>query len=300
MTTLKFADTHNMVAFLYKPTESDGVEQIMDFLNAQPIRYALTVNPTIYISLSLNKSGLLAWSKLSMRKYSYMPYPKTTALNEFSSTMASAIICLATNQKFNFSKFIFEGNQEQDDDFDFWTDSYASDNDEIPTKQVSQDIMEEVSLTSDEAKLRKMADEMLRQRCTSRDEHQYHIDQMDNFLKSDIVWESRKEILVSPHPRKTTPLVHSCQKDPEAPSLMWQLFKGPRFNNVAIIIIKPNFDSEGKYDSPNPHSFSIASRSSLAPLTIERHAGNPKAGDWRIGRGIKSSVKIYYLENNQD
>ncbi|GJR74096.1 ribonuclease H-like domain-containing protein [Tanacetum coccineum] len=34
--------------------------------------------------------------------------PKTTVWNEFSSTMASAIICLATNQKFNFSKFIFE------------------------------------------------------------------------------------------------------------------------------------------------------------------------------------------------
>ncbi|GKE61871.1 hypothetical protein Tco_1512238 [Tanacetum coccineum] len=31
--------------------------------------------------------------------------------------------------------------------------------------------MEEVSLTIDEAKLRKMADEMLRQRCTSEDEH---------------------------------------------------------------------------------------------------------------------------------
>ncbi|GJQ94532.1 hypothetical protein Tco_0005671 [Tanacetum coccineum] len=79
--------------------------------------------------------------------------------------------------------------------------------------------MEEVSLTIDEAKLRKMADEMLRQRCTSGDGHQYHIDQMKNFLKSDIVWESRKEIIVSPHPRKTTSLVHSCQKDPEAPAL---------------------------------------------------------------------------------
>ncbi|GJZ75110.1 hypothetical protein Tco_0639575 [Tanacetum coccineum] len=92
------------------------------------------------------------------------------------------------------------GNQEQDDDFNFWTDSYASDDDEIPTKQVSQDIKEEVSLTIDKDKLRKMADEMLRQRCTSGDEHQYHIDQMKNFLKSDIVWESRKEILVTPHP----------------------------------------------------------------------------------------------------
>ncbi|GJV37255.1 hypothetical protein Tco_1409732, partial [Tanacetum coccineum] len=81
-------------------------------------------------------------------------------------------------------------NQEQDDDFDFWTDSYASDDDEIPTKQVSQYIMEEVSLTIDEAKLRKIADEMLRQRCTSGDEHQYHNDHMKNFLKSDIVWET--------------------------------------------------------------------------------------------------------------
>ncbi|GKA04648.1 hypothetical protein Tco_0683768 [Tanacetum coccineum] len=33
---------------------------------------------------------------------------KTTTWNEFSSTMTSAIICLATNQKFNFSKYIFE------------------------------------------------------------------------------------------------------------------------------------------------------------------------------------------------
>ncbi|GJT35421.1 hypothetical protein Tco_0925840 [Tanacetum coccineum] len=49
MANLKFADTHNMVAFLSKPKESDGFEQIMDFLNAQPIKYALTVNPTIYI-----------------------------------------------------------------------------------------------------------------------------------------------------------------------------------------------------------------------------------------------------------
>ncbi|GJW03583.1 hypothetical protein Tco_1562439 [Tanacetum coccineum] len=43
---------------------------------------------------------------------------KTTKWNEFSSTMASAIICLATNQKFNFSKFIFEDkalNEEMDD-----------------------------------------------------------------------------------------------------------------------------------------------------------------------------------------
>ncbi|GJX52144.1 retrovirus-related pol polyprotein from transposon TNT 1-94 [Tanacetum coccineum] len=43
-------NTHNMITFLSKPAESDGFKQIVDFLNAQPIRYALTVNPTIYIT----------------------------------------------------------------------------------------------------------------------------------------------------------------------------------------------------------------------------------------------------------
>ncbi|GJZ12202.1 hypothetical protein Tco_0546961 [Tanacetum coccineum] len=50
MSTLTFADTHNMVAFLDKPAESDGFHKIIDFLNANQIRYALTINPTIYTS----------------------------------------------------------------------------------------------------------------------------------------------------------------------------------------------------------------------------------------------------------
>ncbi|GJU32570.1 hypothetical protein Tco_1176159 [Tanacetum coccineum] len=43
MAALKFASSHNMVAFLDKPTESDGFEQIVDFLNTHPIKYALTI-----------------------------------------------------------------------------------------------------------------------------------------------------------------------------------------------------------------------------------------------------------------
>nr|GEU95592.1 hypothetical protein [Tanacetum cinerariifolium] len=50
MSTLKFKDVHNLVTFLSKPTESEGFEQIIDFLNANPIKYSLTVNPTIYTS----------------------------------------------------------------------------------------------------------------------------------------------------------------------------------------------------------------------------------------------------------
>ncbi|GJV00881.1 hypothetical protein Tco_1330151 [Tanacetum coccineum] len=50
MSALKFTDSHNMVAFLAKPTESKGFEQIVDLLNVNPIKYALTVNPIIYTS----------------------------------------------------------------------------------------------------------------------------------------------------------------------------------------------------------------------------------------------------------
>ncbi|GJY76426.1 hypothetical protein Tco_0481542 [Tanacetum coccineum] len=83
------------------------------------------------------------------------------------------------------------------------------DDDVILNEKVSQELVDEMSQTVNEAKLRKMVDEMLRQRCTSGDEHQYHIDQMHNFLKSDIMWESRKEILVSPVQPKPTPVINS-------------------------------------------------------------------------------------------
>ncbi|GKB54873.1 hypothetical protein Tco_0905626 [Tanacetum coccineum] len=50
MAPLTFADTHNMVAYLSKSDASEGFDQILDFLNTSTIRYALTVNPTIYVS----------------------------------------------------------------------------------------------------------------------------------------------------------------------------------------------------------------------------------------------------------
>ncbi|GKD68548.1 hypothetical protein Tco_1322638 [Tanacetum coccineum] len=180
MSTLKFAKTHNIVVYLAKPTESEGFEQIIDFLNASSIRYALTVNPTVYVScinqfwttdevkkvngeaeihaiidgkrivvseakirsvLQFGDEGgveclptttifeeisKMGYEKPSQKltfykaffnpKWKFMIHTimqclsaKTTAWNEFSSIVASTIICLATNQKFNFSKFILEG-----------------------------------------------------------------------------------------------------------------------------------------------------------------------------------------------
>ncbi|GKC14622.1 hypothetical protein Tco_1011404, partial [Tanacetum coccineum] len=174
-----FAETHNVVAFLEKPEESDGFAEIIDFLKASSVSYALTVNPVIYTSCIeqfwatakvqtvngvrqlqalVDKKRVIVMEssikrdlylddaegtdclptatifeelarmgyekpsqKLTFYKAFFSPQwkyfihtitqclsAKSTAWNEFSSSMASLIICLATNQKFNLSKYIFD------------------------------------------------------------------------------------------------------------------------------------------------------------------------------------------------
>nr|GEW23438.1 hypothetical protein [Tanacetum cinerariifolium] len=63
MAPLIFADAHNMVAFLTKSDASEGFDQIVDFLNAHTIQYALVVNPTIYVSC-IKKF----WASVSIKK----------------------------------------------------------------------------------------------------------------------------------------------------------------------------------------------------------------------------------------
>ncbi|GJY29754.1 hypothetical protein Tco_0405521 [Tanacetum coccineum] len=90
---------------------------------------------------------------------------------------------------------------------------------------------------------------------------------MQNFLKNDIMWESRKEILVSPYPQKPTPVVKSCQRDPKAHALslvnqdllylkkgnsgpekiMMSLYKFP-------VVIFPDDDIEERTSRWNPHA----------------------------------------------
>ncbi|GKC04435.1 hypothetical protein Tco_0996045 [Tanacetum coccineum] len=179
MSSPKFAEMHNVVDFLGKLIESDGFAEIIDFLKASSVHYALTVNPIIYTScieqfwatatvntvnevrqlqalidkkkMIITKSSIrsdlhledakgtdclptttifeelakMGYEKPSQRLTFYKAFfspqwkflihtitqslsAKSTAWNEFSSTMASLIICLATNQKINQSKYIFD------------------------------------------------------------------------------------------------------------------------------------------------------------------------------------------------
>nr|GEZ69076.1 hypothetical protein [Tanacetum cinerariifolium] len=75
------------------------------------------------------------------------------------------------------------GTQEQLEEFDTWLDGFRTDDDEVPNDKVSQELLEAMSGEINEAKLQKVVDEMLRQRCKSVEEHQYHVDQMQNYLK---------------------------------------------------------------------------------------------------------------------
>nr|GEX22761.1 hypothetical protein [Tanacetum cinerariifolium] len=50
MSTPTFAITHNLIAYLEKSTESEGFEQIIDFLNESSVSYALRASPTIRTS----------------------------------------------------------------------------------------------------------------------------------------------------------------------------------------------------------------------------------------------------------
>nr|GEW96187.1 retrovirus-related Pol polyprotein from transposon TNT 1-94 [Tanacetum cinerariifolium] len=60
-------DTHNMIAYLTKSDASEGFDQIIDFLNASAIKYALTVNPNIYVSCIKQ-----FWSSISVKKVNDM------------------------------------------------------------------------------------------------------------------------------------------------------------------------------------------------------------------------------------
>nr|GEY60109.1 hypothetical protein [Tanacetum cinerariifolium] len=146
MAKLAFCDYHNMVAILEKTEHNTDFYQIVDFLEASHIRYALTISPIVYVShirqfwstariettnqetkffatihgkprtisesslrrhVNLNDeegiSSLLdieLFENLSLMGYNILP---------IQSNIATAVVCLATNMVYNFSKMIFDG-----------------------------------------------------------------------------------------------------------------------------------------------------------------------------------------------
>nr|GEX58413.1 hypothetical protein [Tanacetum cinerariifolium] len=138
-----FKQSNDLLLSREKPSESEGFDQIIDFLNAKPIRYALTVNPTVYascvkqfwtttkvkkvndqeqIQALVDKQKVIITEESIRRDLKFDDavgtacLPNDTIFAELArmgSIMASSIICLANNQKFDFSKYIFDNMVKQ-------------------------------------------------------------------------------------------------------------------------------------------------------------------------------------------
>nr|GEY47764.1 hypothetical protein [Tanacetum cinerariifolium] len=135
-----------MVAILEKTEHNTDFHQIVDFLEASHTRYALTISPTVYVShirqfwstarieTTNQQTKILATvdgkprtiSESSLRRYLKLnneegisSLPDTELFENLSlmgyntlpnqSNIATAVVCLATNRVYNFSKMIFDG-----------------------------------------------------------------------------------------------------------------------------------------------------------------------------------------------
>nr|GEV96306.1 hypothetical protein [Tanacetum cinerariifolium] len=168
-----------MISYVTKSDANEGFNKIINFLNGSSIKYALTMNPNIYVScikqfwtsvvvkkvndvmrlqalvdkkkvvvtkatirealrlddtegieclpnekifaeltrmwyekpstnLTFYKAFFLSHWKFLIHTILQCISAKRTSWNQFSSSMASAIICLSTGRKFNFSRYIFD------------------------------------------------------------------------------------------------------------------------------------------------------------------------------------------------
>ncbi|GJV53411.1 hypothetical protein Tco_1449152 [Tanacetum coccineum] len=149
MAALESCPKHNMVAYLEKTEGNAQFHEIVDFLSRSLIFYALTVSPNVSTSLieqfwnsavsqtvnNVNQikatviGQTILISASSIRRdllfnddngidcltvadiYENLPLmgSKSTSWDQFPTNVASAVICLATNRTFNFSKMIFDG-----------------------------------------------------------------------------------------------------------------------------------------------------------------------------------------------
>ncbi|GJS92307.1 hypothetical protein Tco_0774943 [Tanacetum coccineum] len=149
MAALESCPKHNMVAYLEKTDGNVEFHEIIDFLTRSSIHYALTVSPvvsTMFVkqfwmtakSKTINNvryiTATVAGKPVSISEASIrsdlqfndaagidvlpnqaifdtiqLMGSKSTSWDQIPTNIAIAVICLATNQVYNFSKLIFDG-----------------------------------------------------------------------------------------------------------------------------------------------------------------------------------------------
>nr|GFC90350.1 xylulose kinase-1 [Tanacetum cinerariifolium] len=87
MAALKYKEEHNKVCYLVKLTGSDDYHQIIDFLSASHIRYALTANPIIFDSLVKQ-----FWSTATLRAPELGPPAILATIDNTSYTISEELV----------------------------------------------------------------------------------------------------------------------------------------------------------------------------------------------------------------
>ncbi|GJU42775.1 hypothetical protein Tco_1195732 [Tanacetum coccineum] len=140
MAALESCPKHNMIAYIKKTDGNAEFHEIMDFLTRSSIYYALTLasirsdllfddadgidtlnNQAIFDTIQLmgyegdltvltfNKALFSPQWKFLFHTMNHCISSKSTSWDQIPNNIATAMICLATNQKYNFSKLIFDG-----------------------------------------------------------------------------------------------------------------------------------------------------------------------------------------------
>ncbi|GKA41926.1 hypothetical protein Tco_0734586 [Tanacetum coccineum] len=151
MAVLDSCPKHNMVAYLEKTEGNVEFHEIIDFLKRSSIHHALTVSPVVSTtfveqfwttakSKTINNvrhiTAKIAGKSVSISEASIrsdllfddadgidslpnqaifdaiqLMGSKSTSWDQIPTNIATAVICLTSNQKYNFSKLIFDGKQ---------------------------------------------------------------------------------------------------------------------------------------------------------------------------------------------
>nr|GEV32641.1 hypothetical protein [Tanacetum cinerariifolium] len=121
-----------MVAILEKSEHNVDFHAIVDFVEASPLRRNLKLqdeegisslpDTELFENLTLMGYNISPNQKFTFQKGQFSHQwkclihtimqclsPKSIGFNEFSSNIATALVCLATNRTYNFSKMIFDG-----------------------------------------------------------------------------------------------------------------------------------------------------------------------------------------------
>ncbi|GJU38966.1 hypothetical protein Tco_1191923 [Tanacetum coccineum] len=109
MTVLESCLKHNMVAHFEKTEGNAEFHEVINFLARSSIHHALTVSPVVSTSFTFNKALFSPQWRFLFHTMNHCISSKSIFWDQIPTNIATAVICLTSNQKYNFSKLVFDG-----------------------------------------------------------------------------------------------------------------------------------------------------------------------------------------------